>query len=365
MASWDRTWRDVDGVRVEGCWRHAFIRNGGRYFFTDLKIYADGMVDCWGLVPFEEFAHKVRSGWVATEFEDGADASAHGVAGWTMTSPRGWVEADDLIAEVADDIERLNDRPTSEDRCLAAAETFVDEPTERNRTALRAAYDAVPEHLRIFLGDMDNRDIPLLTLMTPEGESLYGGDADPVTAEDRAWAREYVQENRRARSPEVRRRWDDPERPPGERRTVMFGNADELQWLSPASPHPVDIEGLTYPTAMHAYWARSTIDADLATRIREAGRVHDAQRLAEDAPRREDWSAVRPAVMADLLRAKFAQHPELADRLLETGDAVLICFTGVGTRYWERYGEHGHNWIGRLLEVVRAEIALTRTQARG
>ena len=185
-------------------------------------IYADRMVDCWGLVSFEEFLEKVRSGWVATELEDGARASAHEVASWTMTEPLAWVDADELIAEVADDIERLNGRPTSGDRCLDAAEAYVDEPTEENRLALRAAYEAVPGHHRIYLGDMDHRDVPVLTLMTPVGERLYDNDeGEPVTAEDHAWAREYFLEGRRARSPEERRRWDDPERPAGDRPTVI------------------------------------------------------------------------------------------------------------------------------------------------
>ncbi|MEU3561851.1 hypothetical protein [Kitasatospora sp. NPDC006786] len=59
-----------------------FIRNGGNYFLTDLLIYADGLIDCWGLVTVEEFAEELRSGWVATTFEDGARASAHHVAAW-------------------------------------------------------------------------------------------------------------------------------------------------------------------------------------------------------------------------------------------------------------------------------------------
>ena len=32
-----------------------------------ISIFRDGMVDCWGLVPFEEFKHKVRSGWVVMQ----------------------------------------------------------------------------------------------------------------------------------------------------------------------------------------------------------------------------------------------------------------------------------------------------------
>ncbi|MEV6855354.1 hypothetical protein AB0M89_16300 [Streptomyces microflavus] len=55
------TYRTADGVRIPGTWRHAFIRNGS-YFLTDLFIYADGLIDCWGLVTLEEFEEKLRTG---------------------------------------------------------------------------------------------------------------------------------------------------------------------------------------------------------------------------------------------------------------------------------------------------------------
>lgn len=59
------TYRTADGIRVPGTWRHAFIRNGDHYL-TDLCVYADGLIDCWGLVTLDEFERKPRSGWVAT-----------------------------------------------------------------------------------------------------------------------------------------------------------------------------------------------------------------------------------------------------------------------------------------------------------
>ena len=82
MGIRQRTWRNVDGERIEGTWRHAFIRNGGNYFLTDLLIYADGMVDCWGLETLEGFADKLASGWVATDLPEGAGHRP-------TTSPRG------------------------------------------------------------------------------------------------------------------------------------------------------------------------------------------------------------------------------------------------------------------------------------
>ena len=41
-------------------------------------------------------------------------------------------------------------------------------------------------------------------------------------------------------------------------------------------------------------------------------------------PLRADWESVKDAVMRDALRAKFTQHPDLREKLLSTGDALLI-----------------------------------------
>ena len=43
------TSRKSGGVRIPGTWRHAFIRDGGTFFLTDLVIYADGLSDRWSL----------------------------------------------------------------------------------------------------------------------------------------------------------------------------------------------------------------------------------------------------------------------------------------------------------------------------
>jgi hypothetical protein len=62
--------------------------------------------------------------------------------------------------------------------------------------------------------------------------------------------------------------------------------------------------------------------------------------------------------MASLLRVKFIQHPLLALVLLATRDARII-YTGLESDYWTD-GENGTNWIGRLLELTRSELAATR-----
>ncbi|WP_320064344.1 hypothetical protein [Micromonospora sp. RTGN7] len=57
--------------------------------------------------------------------------------------------------------------------------------------------------------------------------------------------------------------------------------------------------------------------------------------------------------MAALLRDKFDRHPAMAQKLRETGDARLL-YRDWGSRYWR---SDGANWLGRLLELVRSELA--------
>lgn len=172
MPYFNRTYRVEDGERIEGSWRQIFIRNG-TYFLAELKVYADGMIDCWGLVDFAAFRQKVASGWVATTFPQGARASAHHLVDWRFDDPWSMLTPQQLIAEVADEIEHLAGRPTSEDRCRAALDRYLDDLSGENLAALRDAYHAVPEHVRMFLlGDQDAKDWPLRVLITPVGELL-------------------------------------------------------------------------------------------------------------------------------------------------------------------------------------------------
>lgn len=60
--------------------------------------------------------------------------------------------------------------------------------------------------------------------------------------------------------------------------------------------------------------------------------------------------------MYDALRYKFTLHKDLCEKLLETGDAILIEHT-VKDRYWADGGDgKGKNMLGKLLMKVREEL---------
>ncbi|MFE7706476.1 NADAR domain-containing protein [Streptomyces sp. NPDC057486] len=129
-------------------------------------------------------------------------------------------------------------------------------------------------------------------------------------------------------------------------------------------PAQIVFAGESYASVLHGYWALSAADASDRSRIRsDRSRIRDAAsgREAHDlggqATHRSDWPNVRLAVMAELLRVKFTQHPELAQVLVSTGDA-RISYTGLSdSPFWRDVPDgRGRNWMGRLLELTRSEL---------
>ncbi|MFK0173775.1 NADAR family protein [Streptomyces sp. NPDC090306] len=357
------TYRVADGVRIPGTWRHAFIRNGGHYFLTDLFIYADGLIDCWGLVNVEEFKEKLRTGWVATSFPEGGDASAHELADWKFGEPESWITPELLVAEVRDTIDTLNGRPDSTRRCLAAVDIFLADRTEENRAAAREAFLAIPETQRRYaLGDMDSKDWPLRILVAGPGGRTYLSFDGTVTQKDYGSALRYFAERDRWRA-------EAATQVPADGPATSHAPALKLYHSFPTKPSddpgklalrhdypaPITVEGTAYPSVAHAYWALSVDDPETRRAIATAETATAAGTLAAEAPRREEWEHARTAVMTHLLRAKYAQHPELADILVATEDATLI-YDDMKSSFWGDNAGRGRNWSGRLLELVRSEL---------
>lgn len=75
-----------------------------------------------------------------------------------------------LLGDVADGIDKLNGRPDSTGRCLLVLDQYyLQSRSEEDQAALRAAYEAIPEHLRIYaLGDIDSAAGHAADVRTPQ-----------------------------------------------------------------------------------------------------------------------------------------------------------------------------------------------------
>lgn len=142
--------------------------------------------------------------------------------------------------------------------------------------------------------------------------------------------------------------------------TIRFYHSDQ-PWgeLSNFSRHAVFIGGRMWPTVEHFYQAQKFPNTPHEEAIRCCQTPMVAKVCATaltEKYRRQDWPAVKELVMLEGLRAKFGQHPDLANKLKRSGDRLLVEHTRNDT-YWGDGGDGtGENRLGHLLMQVRAEL---------
>ena len=73
---------------------------------------------------------------------------------------------------------------------------------------------------------------------------------------------------------------------------------------------------------------------------------------------RSDWENIKDEIMEDIVRAKFTQHTDLQELLLETGTARLVEGNTWNDRYWgvDIHSGIGKNRLGEILMKVRSEL---------
>ncbi len=141
-------------------------------------------------------------------------------------------------------------------------------------------------------------------------------------------------------------------------------------WLGNMSPYPVEYQGLTWRTTEALFQAMRFDDGDITEEIREQ-RSPMAAKLKSK--KHKDKMVIRPGSdhdrdnMRTCLRLKVAQHNNIRQQLVDTGNATLIedC-TKRGRRgsslLWGAIGEdgewEGENVLGRMWMEIRCEEVL-------
>lgn len=122
--------------------------------------------------------------------------------------------------------------------------------------------------------------------------------------------------------------------------------------------YPIELKGKSWPSTEHYFQAQKFQDDELQEEIRQAKTPAIAANMGRDRknPLRKDWESVKDNVMRVAVRAKFTQHPELKQLLINTGDAKLIEHT-YKDNYWGDGGDgSGKNMLGIILMEVRKEL---------
>ena len=139
---------------------------------------------------------------------------------------------------------------------------------------------------------------------------------------------------------------------------ILFWSKGPEEWrfLSAFDERGFNDRNIYYKTVEHWYQANKCYRADEFRRVVGASTPQEAKRLGKGAPadlaRESSLNA-----MYDGYQKKFAAHPKLARKLMETGDRELVHFAPWGDTYWGVGKDmQGENQQGKVLMRIRSDL---------
>jgi len=153
-----------------------------------------------------------------------------------------------------------------------------------------------------------------------------------------------------------------PDSPMGRRHQVLFYHRHQPHYgFTNFSAHPVIYGKKTYPTSEHLFQAFKFMKnrPDIAEHIRT---VSSNPRDAFDTARkykhdvRPDWLQVNIKKMEEVVFAKFTQHADLCNELLDTGDAELVEDSDRDSFWGWGADRKGRNELGKALMKLRSQL---------
>lgn len=140
-------------------------------------------------------------------------------------------------------------------------------------------------------------------------------------------------------------------------RTINDFHTPGYEFLSNFYNAAVTYKGLTYQNSEAAFQAQKVLDDKDKIHFTLAS-ARQAKSLGRMVNLRYDWEFVKVNLMLEITRAKFLQNPELAEKLLATGNAMLVEGNRWNDTFWgvdARNGK-GENYLGKILMCVRREL---------
>lgn len=137
---------------------------------------------------------------------------------------------------------------------------------------------------------------------------------------------------------------------------VIDSFTGEYAWLSNFDTTPFMSGGSTVRSVEHMYQACKAVSRSDQEVILAASTPGLAKKLGRKVKLVDNWEEVKDSTMLACLILKFSQNQHLAQKLVDTGDAMLIEGNWWGDKYWGVCKGEGKNMLGYMLMGLRDEI---------
>lgn len=127
---------------------------------------------------------------------------------------------------------------------------------------------------------------------------------------------------------------------------------DQYYFLSNFYETPVTWNGITYQNNEAAFQSGKVATMEERAEFENLN-PSEAKRKGRRVKLVENWEEIKNQVMYEVCSAKFTQHPELMDALLETEDELLVEGNTWGDQIWGVSKGKGENRLGKILMLIR------------
>lgn len=136
----------------------------------------------------------------------------------------------------------------------------------------------------------------------------------------------------------------------------------DLGYLATYSQHGFIKDGIYWKTVEHYYQANKFVEDEVRNLVINAETPKMASAIGRNRNYkiRDDWEQVKNEIMYDAVLAKFLAHPNLAEKLIATGNEEIVEET-VKESYWGcGPKKDGLNIYGKILCKVREDLKKLR-----
>lgn len=136
----------------------------------------------------------------------------------------------------------------------------------------------------------------------------------------------------------------------------------KYKFLRTDYPCMVELDGLLYPSAEHAFQAAKTLDDNHRRNFQVMNGADTARYFGRRVKLRDDWEDVKVDIMERIMLDKFTRsdpfpsQAELRCKLLDTGDARIEYANKRGDMFWGTVNGEGDNVLGKILMDVREKL---------
>jgi hypothetical protein len=171
-----RSPNDIFPEKIKGKGINLFLKNEkGEYQLVRFDVYDQKSILVHRLEkPFEisltQFEQMISDGKIVTELPEGAQVRIFGLGNFKITEERYSAKVSEKLLEVKDIIKVLNGEPSTIELCKTIYQEYLNNPTEAIKEKLKEAYESIPEHERMYVGDMDVKDTVVRMIIYGEQE---------------------------------------------------------------------------------------------------------------------------------------------------------------------------------------------------